>query len=110
MVNPWGTLGPTMSVSSMKPVSTLQRTRIAFPTALWIATATTPMHALLICAVAMVFALMLLFAQMIHYVPRTLARWEPVPLRTYQKAVMIRILAQLMRAVQPRDASTHPAP
>jgi hypothetical protein len=81
----------------------------------------------------MVFALMLPFAQMIHYVPRTLARREPVPSRTYQKAgeyssqpftcfrsisltqllrmdsVMIPTLARLMRAVPPRDASTHPA-
>jgi len=89
MVNPWGTLGPTMSVSSIKPGSTLQRTRKAFPTALWIASATTPMHALLTCAVAMVFALMLLFAQMIHYVPRTLAQRELVLSRTFQKAVMI---------------------
>lgn len=87
----------------------MQRTQIAFPTALWISTATTPMHARLICVVAMVFALMLPFAQMIHYVPRTLARREPVPSRTYQKAVMIPTLARLMRAVPPRDASTHPA-
>lgn len=68
------------------------------------------MHALLTCAVAMVFALLLLFAQMIHCVPRTLAQRELVLSRTFQKAVMISILARLMHAVPPRDASTHLAP
>ena len=82
----------------------------------------------------MVFALLLLFAQMIHCVPRTLAQRELVLSRTFQKAgeyssqpftcirsmsltkllrmdsVMISILARLMHAVPPRDASTHLAP